>query len=734
MKYEPENEREKEFFSSMNAKYLRAINSESRTVYSYGLGSVVEKAKRFFAEKKHEILPCSRYHEVNPYYYQYDMEVEMFLNYDKIVKDEIEFLDNLLSKEGGDKDRRREIEFKIEMVDKYGTGIPREEHFWNACSIRWPIRKIGKAEHGPFVREPWAEDFINGLCSHDYVITFGGSGQGKTHRALAFMCVGWDHYIESYEGGRGIFSTVAESKLRGSTWPYLQRIYKETVGGRYDKEERKQISLYAGRGIIMSDYTIVRPDDTKGGGTLSGLLISNRVDNSAVDKITGSHGHPFGMYHIDELQSTPDAPIKASPNFKQNCKHSWITAAGNYDLDTDSLGKNTVPMEGWANVDEETHIYESINSLGIRTLCIHYNNEHSPAITKKGEEKWGHILPTQKKRDSVYQTAASKHSDEYRRFWIGWKKKRDISDSVLSTVMIKSSSCNTDTEFDPSSPIYHGWSFDSAPSSTDRNILTHFIEGMSKRTSLWTVQVVESIALPKSEDRLKYVRQTGDLILSYSSKWNVKSGRGIMDWTNITGIPEYLRDRGFNVVTISYNEAVPDGVRKNPRTGEVEDAILVDKDSGKFGHEVVTNLISLGAYAIQQLVFHGQITGLKDELVNDLNSSRSFEEEICKRAFLKVPSAKFGELQQLEPKSTKGRKSSDRGIKGFKEMYGFSPDILDTIFQIGYYMVKVRRMIIGDRKSKNNVVIRKQGSDIKREDKQEIKHSNIWVDDLLEVG
>ena len=113
----------------------------------------------------------------------------------------------------------------------------------------------------------------------------------------------------------------------------------------------------------------------KGGGDIKGMLIAKAYAGSAaVDKITGANGHPFGMYHIDEMQSTPIAPVKASPNFRQNCRHSWITGSGNYDLEEDALGLNTIPIQGWKNVDETTHIYESQNILGIRTLCIHYNN------------------------------------------------------------------------------------------------------------------------------------------------------------------------------------------------------------------------------------------------------------------------------------------------------------------------------------------------------------------------
>jgi hypothetical protein len=734
MNPEAATEREQKFLEKRNFFFRQAVKAGKGNIYTYGFQSLNRKAEQFFKEGKHLVQPCSRGYEVNPFMYQYDLEVELFLNYDQIIKDELEYLDDKLSKcNTKNKEEVERREFNIEMVQKFGTGIDRQEHFWNASNIRWPIEVKNKEEHGAFIREPWAEDFIDALCDYPYVICFGGSGQGKTHRALAFMCIGWDHYIDSHRGGRGIISTVAESKLQGSAWAYLQMIYKETVGSIYNEDKPEPISLYAGRGIISGEYTIRRPNDKKGGGTIKGLLISNRNDNSVTDKITGSHGHPFGMYHIDELQSTPDAPIKASPNFRQNCKHSWITASGNYDLETDSLGKNTQPVRGWDNVNESTHIYESINTLGIRTCCIHYNNELSPAITsKEGLRRWGHILPTEAKRDNSYPTASSKLTDEFRRLWIGWRKKKDMSDSVLNKQMLTSMGCDENITFDPKFPVTHGWSLDSATGNLDRNLLTHFADGVCSKTGMWRVHIFESVALPKSEDRLKYVRETSDSILSYSEKWGVRSGNAVMDWTNVTGIPEYLADRGFKVMTMGYGEAPPDGKTKNPRTNRVDDEIVVDYDSDKKAHEVVTNLISLGAYVIQQMVLHGEITGFTPDLVNEGNSEHSFDEEICLRKFLKVPHIRYDERYQLEPKTTKGRKSSDRGIKGFREMYGFSPDILDTIFQIGYYMVKHRKFIPGMR-NRTEVKYNKPKENIKIEETPIHKHAEIWEDDLIET-
>ena len=665
------------------AMFRKAYKAGRGHVYNYGLDVIKLDQKRFYAEGKHKHKPCMQGFEPNPYLYQYDMEVHLFINYNSIVEREIHLVNQAIKAAKANDEDCEQLFIKLDFLEAHGTGLKRQEHFWNACEIRWPtkIEPSGK-EVGYFIREPWGEDFIDGLCQEEYVMTFGGSGQGKTHRALAFMCVLWDHYIDSEIGGRCRLSTVSEAKLK-STWAYMRRIYKHSSKG---------ISLYCGRGIEFGEYTIARPHDKKGGGNICGILIPVGAGQRAVDKITGSHGHPVGIYHIDEAQSTPSAPFEASPNFLQNCGMGWISASGNYDQDSDPLGANVIPIGGWDKVDENTHVYKGINSLGIKCHCIHYNNDLSPAYTGDGKKRWGHILPTEDKKIARYPNEVSRKTNAYRRLWIGWRETNQDSTAVFNKVTLKECGCmQMDPNWKAGYPVNHFWAFDSAPTSTDRNILLHFADGVDATTNRWKLHFYKAVGLPKVQDVTEYIKKTADEILRYTRLWQVKPGDGILDWTNITGLPERLKDLGFMPKWMVYNQAPPDGVRQDPRTKRIHKAVMLDSVSQptKYAHTECENMISMGAMLAQNFMLYRQITGLHEGFINETNSDRTFDEEICLRKFITVNNKKYGELQKLEPKNTKGEN------KGFSKMYGFSPDILDCIFEACAFAAMYRGMVPG---------------------------------------
>lgn len=664
--------------------FRKAAAKGRGSIYNYGLEVVKLDQKEFYAQKKHQHPVCMQGYEPNPYLYQYDLEVHLFINYVSLVEREIKLVQDQL------KERKRQgldceqLYIKLDFLEAHGTGVPRQEHFWNACELRWPTKVDANGkETGYFIREPWGEDFLEGICRSEYVIAFGGSGQGKTHRALAFMCVMWDHFIDTEIGGRCRVSTVAESKLKGSVWSYLRRIYKHSKPG---------ISLYCGRGIEFGEYTIARPHDKKGGGTIAGILIPVGSGQRAVDKITGSHNHPVAIYHIDELQSTPPAPIEASPNFLQSAGIGWILAAGNYDQDNDSLGSNVVPIGGWDKVDETTHIYKGVNSLGTECYCIHYNNDLSPAFSGEGKKRWGHILPTEDKKLARYPTEVSRRTNSYRRLWIGWRETNQEEDVVVNKVTLKEcGGMQKDPNWKTGFPVTHFWAFDSAPTSADRNILIHAADGVDALTNRWKIHFYEAVSLPKISDMTVYVRQTCEAILRYSKKWGVQSGNGILDWTNISGLPEKLKDMGFLARWMVYNQAPPDGKRKDGRTYRVHSAVLLDSVSvpARYAHAETDNMITMGAVLFQNFMMNGQITGLHEDFVNESNSDRTFDEEICLRRFIKVPTKQYGDILRLEPKHSKS------GSTGFTKAHGFSPDILDCLFESAAFVSMYRGMVPG---------------------------------------
>ncbi len=105
-------------------------------------------------------------------------------------------------------------------------------------------------------------------------------------------------------------------------------------------------------------------------------------------------------------------------------KYGWFMMCGNYELDTDILGLNTEPNEGWESVDETTHMWEGTikspdSNLGHKSLVIHYNNDLSPAFfDEEIKKKYHRFLPTQRRKQSFYKSQKKRRHTRASAF--GW--------------------------------------------------------------------------------------------------------------------------------------------------------------------------------------------------------------------------------------------------------------------------------------------------------------------------
>ena len=649
---------------------------EMGKVYSYNSRAIEEEVQLFWKQGRNTVPDFDIRYIPNPFLYQYDLEVHMFLEYDRLQARELEIANASGASEA-----------RIEEIERFGfSGARREEHLFNACSIRWPVyENIDGSLGGHFIRHPWVEDDFKALANYQFVISFGGAGQGKTHGFLCFLCILWDHYICTEKGGKCSFSTVNEDKLKNVAWPYVQRFYHGT------DEDRDRYSLYSGQGQIVSDFTIKRKGkkskDTA--GVIKGILVGNNTNQSTVtDKLTGSHGHPGVAYLIDELQSTPIAPLEASSNFLSTAKHGWVACAGNYDRDYDSLGSNVRPIQGWKNVDEYTHIWESTICTGATACCIHKNNNMSPAM----EEPWSTLtpfLPTEKRRNERFSTEASKKTEGYRRFWVGWRSSENVEGYIITESVVHAS--GADEKFLTASirGITNYFSFDSAPADADRNVLLTFSDGYHIENGKWLWGFKACETLPKATASDQYYRESSQEIVKRAKDLNVRSGNMICDWSNRGGHPEFLDNLGFKTEVLVYNEAPPDGNRTVERSGLIDSSLVADVDEDgnaiRWAHSTCVNRISMGAYALRAYIMLGVVTGINRELLDHMRGMgmlHDYEQELFRRKTEMMPSIKYGEREKLEEK------------KIFIKEFGFSPDVLDCMFQAAYYMWFIKGMPI----------------------------------------
>lgn len=661
------------FKTHIGTPWFERVKEESEKgkghIYTFGLKHIPEVYKRF-TDGGHDKIPA--YHPSytpNPFVYQYDFCIYLWLNYKKILNKEIEWLRSNKSHDLADE--------LLQSQKIYG--VSRADLIFAAGDLRWPTTILPDGRHeGEFIRDPWSDIRMQAMSDDKIknVISFGGGGQGKTHISIAFGLMMFDYFIHTQRGARCMISTVNEDKLNAVAWSYLCRLNSST---------NQDISLYAGRGKIAGDHTIARPGLKDKGGVFKGILIGNQMNTQTIiDKLTGSHGHPFLCYILDEMQSTPNVPIEASNNFTMHAGDYRILGAGNYGENNDTLALNVEPDIGWDKVDENTGQWISTMKNGAKAICLHFNNNNSPGMTDDGNRKYPH-LPSKKIRDEKYPPDKRNEQNlSYRRFWIGWRTTSAASNIVITDSLVKEN--RADLHFDLSGVSHNFGAFDSAQAELDRNCLISCIEGIDKDTKARVFGPRKIYQLEKTTESDTYFRKSSKEILTICRRENITSGGLVVDWTGRPAHSEILAREGFLVRKLVYNMAIPDGKRTSPITGRKERAIKLninvddktDVSADRIcAHHVCSNMISLGAWALREYIKAGRVRGLSQSLLNGIEC-QSIDRELFSRTFTKKNSAAYGDLFVLVTKQE------------FKKAYGFSPDILDCLFQMAWYALVVR--------------------------------------------
>lgn len=696
------------------ANALSAKNAGAENIYDYGIRCLRFKQEAFYHAGIHKVEPHTTYYEPNPFVHQYDLTVFIWLNYYKILQDEIKLLKALHEKKPfeGHASKAESL-----MMDRTLYGITREDFLFAAAEMRWPTLELADGSlHGDFIRDPWSERRARALSNErlKYNFSFGGGGQGKTHVYIAFFLMIFDYYMFTSRGARFMISTVNEDKLEGVSWSRLSTLHANT---------ETEISLTAGRGKLAGGFTLMRHGTKDKGGSIKGILINDAMNNQKIiDKLTGSHGHNFIGYLMDEMQSTPDAPILASSNFTLKCGDFRITGAGNYGENDDTLAKNIKPDQGWDNVNEETGEWISTTQNNQKAIVLHFNNNLSPGMTDEGKKKFPH-LPNRTALESKYPTPSSRTMDNlsYRRFWVGFRVVEAGNNSVIHERLIKENLA--DRPVDLATVHHRFFTFDSAQAEIDRNLAIVYHEGTCKETKERVFGPVMGYPLEKSTESIKYYQESTKQLQKIIKDNHILSGAGIVDWTGRPAHAEMLHADGFQVHQLIYNKGIPDGTRRDKHTNRIERKIPLNvqldwKDTPAdqmYAHLVAKDCISLGAWALRQYVLAGRVRGIHPDFLKYVKSERSLEDELFNRKFKYRASSAYGSLFELEPKVD------------FKKQFGFSPDFLDNLFQAAYYMLMIRQLPLTP-VAKNDEV----RSDSDEDDLSDLQeHSKLWEEDMI---
>lgn len=614
--------------------------------------------------------------------FQYDLEIYIFLNYDKLLARELELQDGK---------RLSAVE-----TTRSATLMPRQFHLEQAYRIRWTekILPSGVAVTG-YAITPWSRDYLYAFSNYKNIVSFGGGGQGKTFNFIAFSLVMWEYFYYTKSGGQASFSTVSELKLEKSIWSHLNKLasYKHDY----------QYSDTANLGIKGSNYCFYRKSRGKRveeGGTMQGYLIqAGRTDGSQIDKLTGQHDVMCRTYVLDEAQSTGPAPMSAYNNMYIHPPYGWFMMAGNYLEDNDLLGVNVEPIGGWDSVDEFTHMWEGRlkspeSDLGHPSLVMHFNNNLSPAIPRDGataeeiakakeyETKYPELLPTLAKKRSLYKTKESEEQIASKRFWIGFRfaSVKQDNEPLITRELLAKSECDQKPQF----PCVGKFATIDTASQVDRTLVTVINYGLDSQgfIQFWPDKIYP-IRRPTSQYRIN--EETAAAIFEVMSHENIASGEAIMDWSNRTGILESLvSNHNFHCYPLIYQMAPPDG-SENEIFRRIENPIEIDftetaDHAGMpnrvkcLAHQKFADRITLAAWLLRQYIDRGRMRNFNESLLDMCPGSKSFDKEFCLRY-----------LYVMEKGTRKGRVKLDEKSDLCKK-YKFSPDILDTLFQAAYFI------------------------------------------------
>lgn len=699
-----------EWFAKARSAHYRGLDH----LFDYGILYLRNHKENFYDQNLHQAKPYSPGYLPNPFRAQYDLSLFLWFNYYQVLKEEVKLLRKFHSKDknSGYGERADRLEYEQTLY-----GITRSDFLFAAAEMRWPTTVFDDgSHHGQFIRDPWSEKRVNALSDPNfkYVISFGGGGQGKTHVSLAFSLMVFDYFLFTQKGARCMMSTVNEDKLNSVGWSYLCNLNSSTEKG---------ISLTAGKSKPAGKHTLVRPNNKDQAGVFKGLLIGNQMnDQNIVDKLTGTHGHHFISYVVDEVQSTPDPPITAAPNYTMHAKDYRIIMSGNWGENNDTLAQNCKPDIGWDHVDETTGTWISTVKNGAKAIVLHFNNNLSPGMDTEKHIQFPH-LPSRKILEKNYPTATlrSMTNISYRRFWVGFRVEDSDDKSTISDRLVKENLAYL--PLDLLSVTHRFFSFDSAQAEQDRNIMTLFDEGIDAVTKQRVFGITEVHPLKKSTESIKYYTESSKQIIDKAKKHNIMSGSGIVDWTGRPAHAEMLQALNFEVKRLIYNKGVPDGVRIG-KDGRRERAIPLNIQldfkqdipaERVCAHHVAENMISLAAWCLREYIKAGRVRGINDNILKHLDGTRSLDEELYHRAFKFKNSQKYGSRFQLEAK------------EDFKKEYGFSPDILDTLFQGALYMLLYRNLPLtpianDDTFTQHEMVKPSEVLD---------EHNEVWEDDLI---
>ncbi len=513
----------------------------------------------------------------------------------------------------------------------------RQPHVFCSCPItvaQTKVVSIRKTQVAEFydITVPGPEHyFAEGAIHHN---------SAKTHNWTGFAVNWWLCYPEQ---SSVMFVSTSIKSLRRRAWAQVQKLFTSVPGDRIGNFVDSKMMWQARKG-----------DDKH---AIIGKAVEEGSTHRVADDIKGVHTKRQ-MVIVDEANSVPEAIWEAITNLYSYPKEFILVALANPRDRLSKFSRFIEPLDGWTSVDVNTEEWEGKPQKEYGNLpvkVIRFDAEKSPNIVE-GKIVSKH-LPTKEKVEAAKASGGGETPSYWTNFR-GFPPPEGLSKTVFSESALTMNHAFSNFTFTGSNFRIVG-AFDPAFGGGDRPALRFAKLGMISETK-WGIEVGKPIILPINAHSTNPVHfQLAEQLRRECEK---------VKWGDVeyACLPENLAvdatGEGGGLCDIIQRTWSPNIIRVEFGGAASEDSASLE--DVRPANEVYDNKSCEMWFRSRDALNAGQLRGIDHETGI----------EFCNRLF-----DDSGKRTKLQKKNNDGK---DGKTKGYKQMYGKSCDLADTVAMI----------------------------------------------------
>lgn len=286
----------------------------------------------------------------------------------------------------------------------------------------------------------WIERAFRAHCeSFNQIVMAGGGGVGKSLSAAMISTLFW--LANPKERACVIASTTLDS-LESRIWGYVVKLLDEAklpLPAVYSRSKPPKVMC---------------PDMPSKIYGMFATAIRQGEDEKTLSTVIGRHPKDGIMIVIDEATDITPAILKAIPNLEQGTEFSQVWAIGNSNSKNDTHGALATPKNGWDSIDPmRDKLWETTYK---NSICLYFNPYDSPAIHETDPVKKAALSKFLITKEGLEEKKLiyGEHSDAYHRFVLGFWKKSNIDNTLVSEQFLNEKQVASVTEWSGIYPLH----------------------------------------------------------------------------------------------------------------------------------------------------------------------------------------------------------------------------------------------------------------------------------------